>query len=81
MGRGILFGGTRLKRIFIDTEFVEDGKTIDLISIALVDDLGGELYLVSSEYDRAKAESHAFVSQYVLPKVDKALAEGKAILF
>lgn len=31
-------------RYFIDTEFYEDGKTIDLISIGLVDESGREFY-------------------------------------
>lgn len=31
-------------RIWFDTEFIEDGKTIDLISIGLVRDDGSELY-------------------------------------
>ena len=36
-------------RIFLDTEFIEDGKTIDLISIALVAEDGRELYLGNRE--------------------------------
>jgi hypothetical protein len=42
-------------RVFFDTEFIEDGKTIDLISIGLVREDGQELYLVSSEFDESKA--------------------------
>ena len=36
-------------RYFLDTEFYEDGKTIDLISIAVVADDGREFYAVSQE--------------------------------
>lgn len=32
-------------RYFIDTEFIEDGKTIDLLTIAIVAEDGRELYL------------------------------------
>ncbi len=43
-------------RVFFDTEFIEDGKTIDLISIGLVCDDGRHLYAVSSEFDAEKAD-------------------------
>lgn len=42
-------------RIFFDTEFIEDGKTIELISIGLVRDDGKELYLESDRVDWSKA--------------------------
>lgn len=56
-------------RYFYDTEFVEDGRTIDLISIAVVADDGREFYAHVDGYDIAKAEAHPFVSQQVLPHV------------
>ena len=36
-------------RYFYDTEFLEDGKTIDLISIGIVSEEGHEYYAVSSD--------------------------------
>lgn len=36
-------------RIFYDTEFIEDGRTIDLISIGIVDEDGREYYAVNAE--------------------------------
>jgi hypothetical protein len=36
-------------KIFYDTEFIEDGRTIDLISIGMVAEDGRELYLVNSD--------------------------------
>jgi len=50
-------------KYFIDTEFIEDGKTIDLISIGIVREDGRTLYLESSEVDWSKA------SQWVLDNV------------
>jgi hypothetical protein len=38
-------------RWFIDTEFNEDGRTIELISIALVSEAGEEYHAVSSQFD------------------------------
>lgn len=36
-------------RYWLDTEFIEDGKTIDLISIGIVAEDGRELYLCNSD--------------------------------
>ena len=52
-----------MTRYFIDTEFIEDGHTIDLISIGVVAEDGRELYLESSEIDWSKA------NQWVLDNV------------
>jgi len=50
-------------RIFFDTEFIEDGKTIQLISIGAVKPNGDTFYAVSNEYDPATA------SQWVVDNV------------
>ena len=42
-------------RIFYDCEFIEDGRTIDLVSIGAVDETGREFYAVSTEFDAGKA--------------------------
>jgi hypothetical protein len=42
-------------RFFYDCEFIEDGTTIDLVSIGVVDESGREFYAVSTEFDPAKA--------------------------
>nr|BFF24290.1 hypothetical protein GCM10025732_22550 [Glycomyces mayteni] len=42
-------------RYFYDTEFIEDGRTIDLVSIAVVDEHGREYYAVSTEFDPSRA--------------------------
>lgn len=44
-------------RYFFDTEFIEDGKTIDLISIGLVAEDGRELYLLNYDCDYDKASN------------------------
>lgn len=50
-------------RIWFDTEFIEDGSTIDLISIGLVREDGKELYLESDAVNWRNA------SQWVLDHV------------
>lgn len=51
--------------IWFDTEFIEDGKTIDLISIGLVREDGRELYLENVECDHSRASD--WVQENVLP--------------
>lgn len=54
-------------KIFFDTEFQEDGKIIELISIGLVREDGKELYLESSEYDITKATP--WLKENVIPSL------------
>jgi hypothetical protein len=42
-------------KIWFDTEFIEDGKTIDLISIGMIREDGDTLYLENSECDLSRA--------------------------
>jgi hypothetical protein len=44
-------------RYFYDTEFIEDGKTIDLISIGIVAEDGREYYAISTEFNPKKASN------------------------
>lgn len=44
-------------RYFYDTEFIEDGQTIELISIGIVAEDGREYYAVSTDFDPAKANA------------------------
>ncbi|GAB2504347.1 3'-5' exoribonuclease.1 [Corynebacterium atrinae] len=44
-------------RYFYDTEFIEDGCTIDLVSIGIVAEDGREFYAVSTEFNSARANS------------------------
>lgn len=56
---------------FIDEEFIEDGKTIDLVSIGIIAEDGRELYLQSVAFDPDKAsqwvQDHVFSSLVVCP--------------
>jgi hypothetical protein len=42
-------------RYFYDCEFIEDGATVDLVSIGVVDESGREFYAVSTEFDPTRA--------------------------
>lgn len=53
-------------KIFYDTEFIDDGKTIDLISIGMVAEDGREYYAVSSEFNWNKAMASEWLRQNVI---------------
>jgi hypothetical protein len=54
-------------RFFYDCEFIEDGTTIDLVSIGVVGEDGREFYAVSTAFDPSRAG--AWVRANVLPKL------------
>jgi hypothetical protein len=54
-------------RYFYDCEFIEDGRTIEFVSIGVVDETGREFYAVSSEFDPSRAID--WVRQNVLDKL------------
>lgn len=65
----------RRRKIFYDCEFIENGKTIDLVSIGMVDEDGSELYLVSSFFDESKA--NPWVRKHVLPLLPTPDEKGR----
>lgn len=60
-------------RIWFDTEFIEDGHTIDLISIGMVREDGHYLYLENSECDVKQASD--WVRANVFPRLEGGIAE------
>ncbi len=54
---------------FLDTEFIDNGKTIEAISIGIVNDKGDEFY-VEVDFDEAKAKRNPFLRSHVLPHLE-----------
>lgn len=54
-------------KYFYDTEFIEDGKTIDLISIGIVAEDGREYYAVNADMPARKIRKHAWLMDNVVP--------------
>lgn len=54
-------------KYFLDCEFIEDGKTIDLISIGLIKENGEEYYAINSDCDLSKASD--WVKENVIYKL------------
>lgn len=55
-------------RYFLDTEFIDDGHSIDLISIGLVCADGREYYAESADCDHLRASE--WVEKHVLPHLE-----------
>ena len=60
-------------KYFFDTEFREDGKTIDLISIGIVDENNREYYAVSKEADYGKIFDDEWLRKNVMLSIYKEL--------
>lgn len=56
-------------KYFYDTEFVEDGVTIDLVSIGIVKEDGNMYYAVSSEFNQEKFMARPWMMENVWPSL------------
>lgn len=56
-------------KYFYDTEFIEDGRTIDLVSIGIVAEDGREFYAVSQEFDQRALVKNNWLVENVLPSL------------
>lgn len=54
-------------RYAYDTEFLETGSTIDLISIGIVAEDGREYYAVNADMDHDRIKKHDWLCQNVIP--------------
>lgn len=54
-------------RIFFDTEFLEDGKTIELISIGMVREDGATYYAVNDDFPMHRVANDKWMCENVIP--------------
>lgn len=57
-------------KYFYDTEFLEDGKTIDLISIGIVAEDGRKYYAVSQEFDTRRVAQNQWLMDNVMRSIE-----------
>lgn len=62
-------------RYFYDCEFLEDGQTIDLISLGIVAEDGREYYAVNASADWRAVTGHAWLMANVVPHLPKAYGD------
>lgn len=60
-------------KIFFDTEFIDDGESIELISIGMVSEDGRQFYAENRECDLSKA------CKWVVENVFPSLQGGRAL--
>jgi hypothetical protein len=63
-------------RYFYDTEFIEDGRTIDLISIGIVADDGREYYAVNRDMPVRKIRKNRWLMTNVVPHLPRGHVEA-----
>jgi hypothetical protein len=57
-----------MRKIFYDFEFVEDGKTIDPISLGMIDDKRQEYYAIINDFTTiSRAVNHPWLRENVIP--------------
>lgn len=56
-----------MTRFFYDTEFLEDGRIIELISIGIVTEHGDRYYAINGAMSRTSIALHPWLSENVLP--------------
>ena len=61
-------------RFWFDTEFIEDGKTIDLLSIGIVSEDGRSYYATNGDADLSKASP--WVQENVIPHLNTFSESG-----
>lgn len=61
-----------MTRIFYDCEFIEDGKTIELISMGFTCECDHELYLINQDVHIDRIYDHPWLSLHVLPHLPLA---------
>ena len=62
-------------RIFYDCEFLEDGRTIDLISIGMVAEDGREYYAVNRDMPKRRIRKNPWLMANVVPSLPKPRGE------
>lgn len=67
-------------RIYYDTEFIEDGRTIDLVSIGMVADNGDEYYAISSEFDLKKFAASDWLMANVWPSLPQVRGDARMMI-
>ena len=64
-------------RIFYDTEFLEDGKTIELISIGMVAEDGREYYAASRDMPAKRISRHDWLMKNVWPGLPRLHGDAR----
>lgn len=67
-----------MTRYFYDTEFLDDGKTIEFISIGIVAEDGREYYAINEGADWGRIKENSWLMQNVVPQLEQEFYKPKA---
>lgn len=67
-------------KFYYDCEFLEDGRTIELISIGMVNDEGREYYAVSADMPQERIKSHDWLRENVWPHLPLKEVNGESVI-
>ncbi|PRX98158.1 hypothetical protein [Allonocardiopsis opalescens] len=65
-----------MTRVYYDTEFIEDGRTVELISIGMVREDGAEYYAVARDAPWERVREDAWLMAHVVPSLPRAEGGG-----
>jgi 3'-5' exoribonuclease-like protein len=68
---------TEPMKVYYDCEFLEDGKTIELISIGMVTDDGREYYAVNLDAPWRRIKKHEWLMANVVPYLPRGFGEAR----
>lgn len=64
-------------KVFLDTEFLDDGRLIEMISIGLVAETGAEYYAVSADCDIKRVLGNSWLRTNVVPHLPLDLTRDR----
>lgn len=64
-------------KIYYDTEFLEDGRTIDLISIGMCTEDGRSYYAVSTDLPLRRIRRHTWLMENVVPGLPQVSGDAR----
>lgn len=67
-------------RLYYDTEFIEDGSTIDLVSIGIAAQDGREYYAVSSQFDLKRFAANDWLMANVWPSLPQVRGDARMMI-
>lgn len=68
-----------MTKIYLDTEFIDTGRAIELVSIGLIDEVGKELYLINGNVNLRKLMGHDWLRKNVVPHLPIVEVQPEAL--
>jgi hypothetical protein len=70
----------QMTKIFLDTEFLDDGRRIEPVSLALVSQAQAEYYAICADSDITQITAHPWLRAHVVPHLPITVTPGRLAL-